>query len=68
MHYTDMIAKEANLLPVEKQAEILDFIEFLKTKKHSPSLKTAKDVAKFLRSFDVDTTKYKFDRDEINAR
>ncbi len=32
MGYADIIAREADSLPIEKQAEVLDFIEFLKDK------------------------------------
>ena len=32
MGYTDIIAREADGLPPEKQAEVLDFIEFLKAR------------------------------------
>ena len=32
MEYAKIIAKEADSLPLEKQAEVLDFIEFLKVK------------------------------------
>ena len=33
MGYADIIATEVKSLPVQKQAEILDFITFLKTRK-----------------------------------
>ena len=32
MGYADVIAREAETLPLEKQAEILDFIAFLKAR------------------------------------
>ncbi len=72
MQYADIIAREADMLPVEKQAEVLDFIEFLKARQsHAEDVsipKTAKDIEAFFRSFEVDTSGYKFDRKEANAR
>ena len=32
MEYASIIAREADSFPLEKQAEVLDFIEFLKVK------------------------------------
>lgn len=72
MQYADIIAKEADSLPLAKQAEVLDFIEFLKARQsraediYTP--RTAKEIEAFFRSFNVDTSDYKFDRDEANAR
>lgn len=72
MQYADIIAREADLLPLEKQAEVLDFIEFLKLKQSrageaSVPMTTA-EIEAFFRSFNVDTRGYKFDREEANAR
>ncbi len=72
MGYSDIIAREAETLPPEKQAEILDFIAFLKTR-HSPvelaSIpKSAGEIETFFRSFKVDISGYQFDRDDANAR
>lgn len=72
MQYADIIAREADSLPLEKQAEVLDFIEFLKVKQSraedSSLPKTAEEIEAFFRSFNVDTSGYKFDREEANAR
>jgi Protein of unknown function (DUF2281) len=72
MEYTEMIAQGADSLPPEKQAEVLDFIEFLKAKQsraeQTSAPKTAEEIAAFFRSFNVDTSRFKFDRDEANAR
>jgi hypothetical protein len=72
MGYADIIAREANSLPVEKQAEVLDFIESIKEKQaHSgdaSEVRTTEEIAAFFRSFNVDTSGYKFDREEANAR
>ena len=38
MQYADIIAREADSLPLEKQAEVLDFIEFLKAKQGQASV------------------------------
>lgn len=72
MQYADIIAREADSLPLEKQAEVLDFIEFLKVKqsrtRDSSTPKTTEEIEAFFRSFNVDTSGYKFDREEANAR
>ena len=72
MAYAEIIAREADLLPLEKQAEVLDFIEFLKTRQsletEPPSPKTAAEIEAFLRDFKVDTSHIKFNREEANAR
>jgi hypothetical protein len=72
MVYTDIIAREAESLPPEKQVEILDFIAFLKARYQPAELtsvpKTAGEIETFFRSFNVDISGYKFDRDDANAR
>lgn len=72
MQYTDIIAREADSLPLEKQAEVLDFIEFLKARQsremNTSRPRTAEEIEAFFRSFNVDTSGYKFDREEANAR
>ncbi|MEQ1813717.1 MAG: hypothetical protein ABL860_04605 [Candidatus Nitrotoga sp.] len=72
MQYADIIAREADSLPLEKQVEVLDFIEFLKSRQSraedTSTPRTTDEIAAFFRSFKVDTSGYKFDRDEANAR
>ncbi len=72
MQYADIIAREADSLPLEKQAEVLDFIEFLKAKESRSGVAstpmTTEKIEAFFRSFNVDTSSYKFDREEANAR
>lgn len=72
MGYADIIAREADSLPVESQAEVLDFIEFLKLKQGRVSgvsaVRTPNEIEALFRSFNVDTSGYKFDREEANAR
>lgn len=72
MGYSDIIAHEAETLPPEKQVEILDFIAFLKARYLSAELasvpKTAEEIETFFRSFKVDISGYKFDRDDANVR
>ena len=72
MGYADIIAREAESLPPEKQVEILDFIAFLKVRRlpaeRTPVPKTAEEIEEFFRGFNVDTSSYKFDRDDANAR
>lgn len=66
-----MIAKEAGSLPLEMQAEVLDFIEFLKLKQSrvddTSTPRTVAEIEAFFRSFKVDTNGFNFDRDEANA-
>ncbi|GAB5604615.1 hypothetical protein [Sideroxyarcus sp. TK5] len=72
MQYADIIAREADSLPLAKQAEVLDFIEFLKTRQggaeDTATPRTAEEIEAFFRSFNVDTNGYKFDREEANVR
>ena len=72
MNYANIIAKEANSLSLEKQAEVLDFIEFLKVKQSrvddASTPRTPAEIEAFFRSFKVDTSGFKFNRDEANAR
>ena len=72
MGYSDIIAREAETLPLEKQAEILDFIAFLKIRQFPSALasapKTVEEIETFFRSFKVGISEYKFDRDDANAR
>ena len=69
MQYADIIAREADSLPVEKQAKVLDFIEFLKARQsRAATPMTTTEIEAFFRSFKVDTSDYKFDRGEANAR
>jgi hypothetical protein len=67
----DIIAREADLLPLDKQAEVLDFIEFLRARQsklpNTATPKTAKEIETFFRSFKVETKGFKFDRDEANT-
>lgn len=72
MDYADIIAREADSLPSEKQAEVLDFIAFLKMRQSRARAatvpQTPAEIEAFFRSFNVDTRNYKFDREEANAR
>lgn len=72
MGYAEIIAREAETLTTDKQIEILDFIVFLKTRKASSTIqaqtKTAQDIETFFKSYNVDISNYRFDRDDANAR
>ena len=71
MGFSETIALEAETLPTEKQAQVLDFIIFLKTRLFPVSIvppKTADEIEIFFRSFKVKVNEYKFDRDDANAR
>jgi len=71
MGYADIIAWEADSLPLDKQAEVLDFIEFLKARQdreiNTTTPRTPEEIEAIFRSFNVDTSGYKFDREEANA-
>lgn len=71
MRYADIIAREADLLPVEKQSEVLDFIGFLKLKYgrigETSNPITTEEIEALFRSFNVNTSGYKFDREEANT-
>ena len=71
MEYTEIIARDADSLPPEKQAEVLDFIAFLKIRQsraeEASVPKTPGEIEAFSRSFNVDTRNYKFDREEVNT-
>lgn len=72
MEYAKIIAKDADSLPLEKQAEVLDYIEILKVKQSraddASTPRTATEIEAFFRSFNVGTSGFKFNRDEANAR
>jgi hypothetical protein len=73
MKYAEVIAHEAESLSPGKQKEVLDFIAFLKMKEHKQTDEnktpgTADEIESFFRSFSVDVSNYKFDRDDANAR
>ncbi|MFZ1546788.1 MAG: hypothetical protein WAT12_06765 [Candidatus Nitrotoga sp.] len=72
MQYAHIIAREADSLPLEKQVEVLDFIAFLKDRQSRSGgasiPKTAEEIEALFRSFKVDISGYKFDREEVNAR
>ena len=71
MGYTEIIAREADGLPPVKQAEVLDFIAFLKIRQsraeEASVPKMPGEIEEFSRSFNVDTRNYKFDREEVNT-
>ena len=72
MGFSELIAREAENLPADKQTEVMDFIAFLK-QRTAPSVAAsvpgaAAEVEAFFRSFDVDVSGYRFDREEANAR
>ncbi|MFH2123532.1 MAG: DUF2281 domain-containing protein [Pseudomonadota bacterium] len=72
MGYSEIITREAETLPPEKQVEVLDFIEFLKLRQLPGELastpRTVKEIETFFRSFKTDISGYRFDRDDANAR
>ena len=58
------------LLP-SKQAEVLDFMAFLKARQSpadSGQSRTVEAIESFFRGFDVDVSGYRFDREEAHAR
>lgn len=73
MNAVDLIAHEATELPEALQAEVLDFIGYLKTR-HPQAPATAASDAKladltaFFAPYRKDFGSFVFDRDEANAR
>ncbi len=73
MKNSEIIAHEAESLPAAKQLEVLDFIAFLKSREQKSDQglstpRTADEIESFFRSFPVDVSDYRFDRDDANAR
>ena len=68
MEYTDIIAREADA-PLDKKSEAIDFIkEFKGCTGEASTVRTPEDIEAFFHSFNVNTSGYKFDRDNANAR
>ena len=73
MNAVDLIAHEATELPAALQAEVLDFIGYLKTR-HPQAPAAAASDARFLEliaffsPYRRDFGSFVFDRDEANAR
>jgi len=71
MDYTDIIVRDADSHPLKKQ-QAIDCNEFNKIEhphKNSTSLsRTLEEIETFFRSFNVDTSGYKFDREDANTR
>jgi hypothetical protein len=73
MNAVDLIAQEATELPAAQQAEVLDFIGYLKTR-HPQATAVGPDDAKlaelmaFFAPYRKDFGSFVFDRDEANAR
>ncbi|MGC9259444.1 MAG: hypothetical protein ACP5I8_05105 [Phycisphaerae bacterium] len=72
MGYSEMISHAAEQLAPTRQLEVLDFIGFLKTRQERDRQevvpRTPEEIEVFFRSFNVDVSKYRFDREEANAR
>ena len=72
MGYSDVISRAAAELVPTRQLEVLDFIGFLKTRQkqdqNATVPRTPEEIEAFFRSFNVDVSKYRFDREEANAR
>jgi len=73
MNAVDLIAHEATELPEAQQAEVLDFIGYLKTRHPRAPAVTASDarladLMAFFAPYRKDFGSFVFDRDEANAR
>ena len=72
MQYADIITRKVDSLPLEKQAEALDFIELLKVRQirtgDASAAKTSEEIETFFRSFNVDISGFKFNREEAHVR
>jgi hypothetical protein len=68
MGYTDIITREAD----SNKEQPHEYIEHFKEKQSHTggalSARTPEEIEAFLRSFNVNTSSYKFDRDDANAR
>jgi hypothetical protein len=70
MGYAELIYRELESLPLDKQVEVLDFIGYLKIRQNQTrenAQKTADEIEAFFRGFNVDVRGYKFDREDANA-
>jgi hypothetical protein len=76
MEYVSIIAQEIASLSLENQVEVLEFVNFLKSRQArkeavtqpAAAPMTLEEIKAFFRSFKVDTSNFKFDRDKANAR
>ena len=73
MKAIDLIAQEVTDLPEALQAEVLDFIGYLKTRHPTAPAAVAQDaklaeLTAFFAPYRKDFGTYVFDRDEANAR
>ena len=73
MNAVDLIAHEATELPEALQAEVLDFIGYLKTRHPQAPAAAASDarlaeLKAFFAPYRKDFGSFVFDRDEANAR
>lgn len=73
MNAADLIANEATELPEALQAEVLDFIGYLKTRHpqaHAAAASDSKlaDLMAFFAPYRKDFGSFVFDRDQANAR
>jgi len=73
MNAVDLIAHEAAELPEALQAEVLDFIGYLRTRHPQPPAAAASDakladLTAFFAPYRKDFGSFVFDRDEANAR
>lgn len=73
MNAVELIAHEATDLPETLQAEVLDFIGYLKTRHPQPRATVARDaklaeLTAFFAPYRKDFGAFVFDRDEANAR
>ena len=72
MEVSKMIAIEIAALQPEQQAKVLDFIKRLKAERvfavQTAAPRTVEEITAFFRGFNVDTSRFKFDRNDANAR
>ncbi len=73
MNAVDLITQEVTALPEALQAEVLDFIGYLKTRHPAPPAAVAGDaklaeLTAFFAPYQKDFGTYVFDREEANAR
>lgn len=78
MNIAELIYREAQHLPEGKAREVLDFVEFLKSKSVPPTPRSTEtewdkarrkaDLLECFYRFQIDMTDFRFDREDANAR
>ena len=72
MGYSDIIAQKHDVYNPDKYNQVIDYIVYIKTRQSTAdsSLPSSapKKISTFFRDFNVNTSGYKLDREDANAR